>query len=62
MVDRRRSHSWVWSVLPWGIVGLLSVIILAIAIPAQRQNKDLEKLEKVLSIVKTTFDAGCHVR
>jgi hypothetical protein len=51
MVDPGKSHSWVWSLLPWGIVGLLSVIILAIAFPAQRQNKDLEKLEQVLSIV-----------
>jgi len=58
MVDRKKHHSWMWSLLPWGVVAVLSVIILAISIPAERQNRDLEKLDAVLSIVNdpTTKD------
>jgi anti-sigma-K factor RskA len=51
MVDRKKPQTWAWSLLPWGIVAALSIVILAIALPAQRQNKDLAKLEDVLNIV-----------
>ncbi len=44
MVDRRKANTWIWSILPWGIVAALSVVILAIALPAQRQGKKVSKL------------------
>ena len=51
MVDPKKQTGLIWSILPWGLVALLSVIVLAISIPAQRQSNSYSKLTEALAIV-----------
>jgi anti-sigma-K factor RskA len=50
-VERKKQRPLLWSLLPWVVVALLSAIILGIALPAQRQSKDMATLDQILTIV-----------